>query len=397
MRRYESQAGGSASSERTVLWRVIMIAWAALVLIGALATSCRPAFDMLSEAVRISVLLSAAALVVLASNLVLFSNLMSGRSDKKQAGAVVDGHLRLDEAMEKQLNGVIGDTEASAMQLIVQGRKLNDIATTLVSYLENSNLKAGGMEHEIASSVDFITRIGSFIQDLPQRIQQDMQVMREAGEEIDQLGKLVGTIKDISRQTDLLALNAAIEAARAGAAGRGFAVVASEVRRLAQRTNEAALMIEKGLSQARHAVRDGLKFDLIEESVQQMGQAAGVVDSIRTLNESYEDMRQYYKTLFAVVTQHNISLAGEIADMLGQIQYQDVVRQRIERLLKAAGQRNELLLELPEKLCESGTGLQELSGRMEAVLAEYLDMESRHAPAVNSAAADADLPKLELF
>ena len=50
----------------------------------------------------------------------------------------------------------------------------------------------------------------------------------------------VRIVQEIARRTDLLALNAAIEAARAGAHGKGFAVVASEVRKLAERSGEAA-------------------------------------------------------------------------------------------------------------------------------------------------------------
>lgn len=314
----------------------------------------------------------------------------------EQATLLVENHLRLDEAIDGQLKVVISDTESSAMSLILQVRKLNDSAAALLDYLGNSDLSANDMEKEIEGSVASIVQISNFVQELPDMIRTDMYLIQKAAiKEIDGLRVFIKVIKEISKQTDLLALNATIEAARAGEAGRGFAVVADEVRKLSDRSAKAATMIEQGLVGAQRTILEGLQLNPMDK---QIADAGAIVGSIRKLQGNYDDIRQYYKTLFAAVTGHNTNLAAEIAEMLGQIQYQDVVRQRIERVASAVALRNGVLRELPRRLGEPKADLTELPARMLGVLDEYLATEERHAPAVAETAGQADgLPKFQLF
>lgn len=312
----------------------------------------------------------------------------------KQTKEVIETHIQLDEAIGEQLKVVVEDTDAAAMTLIQQARKLNDAASNLVGYLGHSDISAQNMEAEIEASVESISNINEFIKTLPKKIRQDVDLIQQAAlKEINALGAFTQLIKDISLQTKILALNAAIEAAHAGELGRGFAVVAGEVKKLSESSANAASMIEAGLRGATLTLEQGLGESPVE---QQIEDASSLIESIRRLEENYDDIRQYYKTLFVVVTEHNTSLAKEIAEMLGQIQFQDVARQRIERACTAIAHRNEILIELPRGLYSTITELEALPLKMQSVLEDYLSKEKSHA-AVDGQGDGGGLPKFELF
>jgi uncharacterized protein YoxC len=158
----------------------------------------------------------------------------------------------------------------------------------------------------------------------------------------DETGKIIKTIDEIAFQTNILALNAAVEAARAGEAGMGFSVVAEEVRRLAQRSAEAAR--ETAAKIEGSLVRT-------EEGVQISGKVAAVLEDIakrvRELDELIEEVangsREQTNGISQInsavrqmdkVTQANASGAEQSAAAAEELHHQaEAMKQSVAQLL----------------------------------------------------------------
>jgi methyl-accepting chemotaxis protein len=279
------------------------------------------------------------------------AHMMSGRATTRKE--LMDSRLYID-VVNGQIGDSLAESEREVLSAIEQiscmieqfGKRKEDISHSVKSGRDITE----STRIQVEKNKESISGIEAQLQEQTNEMRSNLIRIQGLADEISALTPLINAITAIAHQTKLLALNAKIEAALAGDAGRGFDVVASEVKELALLTDKAAAdisnkiasvceKVDNEISDAQNALRK-------HESNEAMNHLIGEVGEMQ---QHFSRNSEMLLTIIAGVYGNYGDSVLRLSKALGHIQFQDIMRQRMEHAQEALKEMREHLLELGKR------------------------------------------------
>lgn len=202
----------------------------------------------------------------------------------------------------------------ASVELSESAGQLSQGASVQASSVEEVSASMEQMASNIMQNTDNAKETEKIALSSNTQVKKSNEAVLETVESMNSIVRKNSIIGEIARQTNLLALNAAVEAARAGEHGKGFAVVAAEIRKLAERSQNAAKEIDDISNSSEKVARTA--GDMLSKLVPEIEKTSNLVAEISAAsleqNDGANQINEAIQQLNSVV-QQNAASAEELA------------------------------------------------------------------------------------
>lgn len=255
----------------------------------------------------------------------------------------------IDQAVA-QIQEVVNIVEDAVIELMGRFQEITDgaiqEANATASQLKNSSADTQSLDDDNSLLNEANNMIGAFTQSVVESSELGMgvaEVVEEVVGSTRRIPPLLDEIEFIADQTRLLSLNAAIEAARAKDHGRGFAVVAEEVAKLANRSRVAAANIQNVVTAVNGSTEKAMASLQGFTSID-MSSALATRERMAEITKVIEDKSVRLQEGVLQATASAQKHANQVTDIVMSMQFQDISRQRLEKVVQALGTLREQLV-----------------------------------------------------
>jgi len=265
------------------------------------------------------------------------------------------GYPVFSRLLASQMQSVIGLTGETASSIVT---KLSAVETTFNSLVDF--IRQAGSSDQVGHVIEQIEGQTNVSRDLLARFAErqrsdaeaDHQLRTKIATDTQSVLEALEGVNDIARHTTMLSLNVSIEAARAGEAGKGFAVIAAEIRRLATQAQGFSTDVKARVEELMHSVTVDLKERAESRVRDEVEAVANLSLSLDALANDVQTIVSHQSEVLHKVEAESVAVAHPIMDIMGSIQFQDVVRQQLEQLEQMTGMVDEHIADLAAALCD---------------------------------------------
>jgi len=299
-------------------------------------------------------------------------------------------------------------TEKKVLEIIEALTAIRSESKSLLALMEQQEKKTGDLAEKQLLRLEENTRtlriLSGYQEKRLAQIADDSHRIHEALSEVKNLTTLTKLIREITEQTNLLALNAAVVAARAGAAGRSFAVIAREIRKLSQQIEDTTKQIETQIVSIVKHIEENLAVIVdVARTEEEKKQIALIMNTLSSMNQAFTEVSGYFADLFTESHKVMKQVYQDIIDALGNVQFQDVLRQRIGHVIEGLRTMGDYFSSVTVVL-EQGETAKSIENQRKGSLKEWIEELRLKHPVINHSSRTAgsvlsqeNKPHIELF
>ncbi|WP_191323767.1 methyl-accepting chemotaxis protein, partial [Novosphingobium pokkalii] len=254
-----------------------------------------------------------------------------------------------------QIEGIQADVADGVVNVVRRVESISTLSAGQRDRIFASLAGAQAMREAVAMPGEIVARLGHMLAERDRRIAENFAGLQALAGEFQALRDTVDVISQVADKAFFLAINASVEAHHQGRAGLAFGLIATEMRSLASQTADGARQVGQSI----HTFSDRMHAQIAAAMPGAAGKADGagggagemgaLLAELGTAQERALEAAAQLDTAMQTLDTGHAEIVRSLSDILGNLQFQDVMRQRLEQIFGA-------LRELEDLIAQSTSG-----------------------------------------